>query len=277
MKRINNILTVAVLAVIATFYSCNSDDEIISEELLENLTRLTEKQIPETDLSVKIYQYTESLSVGYNRFEILVSKMGVDGAFTDAQITFKPMMDMGDMMHACPIENPVLGTNFDNVFAGALVFVMPSGDMGNWTLGVKVKDNETEEEGEVMLPIHIELPDESRMKSFSMGDDKYFISLIEPFIPQVGINDFEVTVHKKQSMMEWPSVEDFNIAIEPEMPDMGHGSPNNVDPIHASNGHYFGKVNFTMDGYWKINVELEKDGLRHEMSFDITFEHKSTN
>ncbi len=31
-----------------------------------------------------------------------------------------------------------------------------------------------------------------------------------------------------------------------------------------------------MDGYWKINMDLEIDGQINEMSFDVTFEHKST-
>ena len=277
MKYIYNILTALVLAVFAMFMSCSpSDEEIALADPIEELILFGEKQIPGTDLTVKMYQYTEELLVGYNRFEILVNKIGYDGAFTNAEITFKPMMDMGTMKHACPVENPVADANFENIFAGAVVFVMPSGDMGSWTLSLKVKDNETDEEGEVMLPLTISLPDEAKMKSFSIGDDKYFVSLVEPFDPQVGINDFELTVHKKQSMMDWPSVGSFNISIEPEMPDMGHGSPNNVDPVHSSNGHYLGKVNFTMDGYWKINMDLEIAGQINEMSFDVTFEHKST-
>lgn len=271
MKFITNILTIVVLALLSTFLSCNTDDEISTEDLLKSLTLLSEKQIPETDLTVEIYQYETDLITGYNRFEILVSKVGVDGAFTNAEITFKPMMDMGTMKHACPIENPIVGTNFDKVFAGAVVFVMPSGDMGSWTLGLSVKDNETDDEGEIMLPVIVNMPDESKMKSFSIGDDNFFVSLIEPADPQVGINDFEVTIHKKQSMMDWPSSDSFTLSIEPEMPDMGHGSPNNVDPVHTSNGHYQGKVNFTMDGYWKINLDLEIGAQSQELSFDITF------
>ena len=114
------------------------------------------------------------------------------------------------------------------------------------------------------------------MKSFSLGDDNYFVSLVQPFAPKVGINDFELATHKKQSMMSWPFADSFSITAEPEMPDMGHGSPNNVDPVHISNGHYVGKINFTMDGYWNIKLRLETAGQFHEMDFDIRFEHKST-
>lgn len=275
MKFINNIVTVVIIVALTTFMSCSTDDDVDPTSGLENLKLLSEDQITGTDLTLKIYQYTQDLSVGYNKFEILINKAGFEDAFTNAEITFKPMMDMGTMMHACPTENPVVGANIQNVFAGAVVFVMPSSEMGSWSLGVKVKDKESDEEGEVMIPVIIKMPDEARMKSFSLGDDKFFVSMVEPFSPQVGINDFEVTVHKKQSMMDWPPVAGFNVTIEPEMPDMGHGSPNNVDPVHSTIGHYNGKVNFTMDGYWKINMVLELDGQAQELSFDVTFEHKS--
>jgi len=54
---------------------------------------------------------------------------------------------------------------------------------------------------------------------------------------------------------------------------MGHGSPNNVNPVHVSNGHYVGSVNFTMTGAWRINMLLKKsDWVKARSSyFDITF------
>jgi len=44
--------------------------------------------------------------------------------------------------------------------------------------------------------------------------------------------------------------------MEPEMPAMGHGSPNNVNPVAIGNGHYKGKVNFTMTGLWQVNLDF---------------------
>jgi hypothetical protein len=96
--------------------------------------------------------------------------------------------------------------------------------------------------------------------------------LILPDEPVVGVNDFEILVNKKVSMMDWPPDESFLITIEPEMPTMGHGSPNNVNPVHEGMGHYRGKVNFTMTGYWKVNLVFYHDDIEAgETSFDITF------
>ncbi len=54
---------------------------------------------------------------------------------------------------------------------------------------------------------------------------------------------------------------------------MGHGSPNNVNPVSTGKGHYKGKVNFTMTGEWKINVIVKKDGniISKDLYFNTTF------
>lgn len=270
-----NIISILLVVVAAGIFSCASDNDTTPANEVEDLTLLSENQIPGTELTMKIYQHEEKLMVGYNRFEILLQKAGMDGEFTNATIMFKPMMEMqmemGTMMHACPKEEPVEGTNFENSFAGTVTFVMPSGDMGSWTLGVEVSDDDTGDSGEVMIPVSVETPEESRVASFPMGDVSYFVTMVEPNDPEVGANTFEVMVNKRESMMSWPAVDMFQISMEPEMPDMGHGSPNNVDPVYTTNGHYVGKVNFTMDGYWKINLKLESGDFAQQLSFDVTF------
>ena len=76
-------------------------------------------------------------------------------------------------------------------------------------------------------------------------------------------------------MMSWPYEPYLNVEIDPQMPSMNHGSPNNVNPVHIENGHYLGVVNFTMTGWWQVNL-LIKDGegniLADDVFFDITFQ-----
>lgn len=101
---------------------------------------------------------------------------------------------------------------------------------------------------------------------------KVFISYVLPQNPVVGINDFEIVLHKKASMMDYYPIENYTIEIVPEMPSMGHGSPNNVNPVHTSNGHFKGKVNFTMTGLWQVKLKLSKNGtlLSSDQYFEIT-------
>jgi len=74
-------------------------------------------------------------------------------------------------------------------------------------------------------------------------------------------------------MMSWPADSTYTFVITPEMPSMGHGSPNNVNPVHVGNGHYKGKVNFTMTGEWKVNIAVQKNGntISKNAFFTITF------
>jgi hypothetical protein len=90
---------------------------------------------------------------------------------------------------------------------------------------------------------------------------------------KVGNNPFEVTVHRMESMMSFPAATDLAIEIIPEMPSMGHGSPNNVNPVHIANGHYLGSVNFTMTGEWRINLIIKKGDrtITKKAWFDIAF------
>ena len=117
----------------------------------------------------------------------------------------------------------------------------------------------------------------SRQKSFTASHNgaKYFISLITPTAAnsKVGINDFEIAIYKKASMMSWPADSSLSVTLTPEMPTMGHGSPNNVDPVHTGRGHYKGKVNFTMTGLWRLNLDFMSGGSVADTTqyFDVEF------
>jgi len=105
-----------------------------------------------------------------------------------------------------------------------------------------------------------------------IGDDeeRYFLSLVAPLDPSVGKQDIEFTVHGRESMMSFPPIEDFTVEIEPSMPAMGHGSPDNEQPVHQSDGHYVGKVNFIMTGAWRVDVRLKRgEQVVAQAAFDL--------
>jgi hypothetical protein len=129
---------------------------------------------------------------------------------------------------------------------------------GNWTLSVAVHNHLNGKAGTLTVPLQVMDPAKARIKSFNSLYDgsKYFVSLIEPVTPKIGINDMELAIYKKVSMMSYPADSSLSVQLTPEMPTMGHGSPNNVNPIHTGNGHYKGKVNFTMTGLWQLNLDF---------------------
>jgi len=96
---------------------------------------------------------------------------------------------------------------------------------------------------------------------------------LAPKSPKVGINDIELFIAKKASMMSFPADSSLTVTLTPEMPSMGHGSPNNVNPVHVGGGHYKGKVNFTMTGLWRLHLDFTNGSALADSTtyFDIEF------
>jgi hypothetical protein len=218
--------------------------------------------------------------MGYNKLiVVLYDSLNQKVKLTDAHIHFLPLMTMNMngmiMKHSAPVENPE-ETAINEVFPGAVAFVMPTAMDGIWKLGVSVHNHKIDKEGEAEFDITVDNPTPSVMTVFSAlapDNNKLVLSILEPSKPKVGMNDIEFTIHRKASMMDWPADDSYTIEITPEMPSMGHGSPNNVNPVSSGNGHYKGKVNFTMTGEWRVNVVVKKAGqaVSQNLYFNITF------
>lgn len=265
------------MGLLISVASCEKDDDTttttppVNNDPLKEYVLSGEESISTAD--VKLY-FAEDAFVGYNITAVRVLKSGTDEVIENASVSFLPMMDMGTMMHSAPYSNPSFDVDMD-AYMGSSTFIMPSGQ-GSWTLSVIV-----DIEGAVdtaTFDLTVEAKTEAKLISFvsaADGTTMLFVALKEPMAPEVGLNDFEVMVYKRESMMSFPPVTDLNIAIDPEMPTMGHGSPNNENPVHVADGLYSGVVNFTMSGYWKVNMEItdsQSNVVKSDVYFDITFQ-----
>ncbi len=266
-------LIVILFSLIIIFAGCSKDENPITpQDPFEGLTKISESYAAGVGMKVQLWSKT-SLFVGYNNLYIAVLDSAKGTFVTDAHIHLEPMMDMGTMQHSAPFENPSSTLAVNSLFPCSVVFVMASMG-GTWTLNVEVHNHTTNLEGVASIPVTVNDVAPSVMKSIVALNDssKLFISYLKPSKLNVGINDFEITIHQKMSMMDFPPDSSYTIVLTPEMPSMGHGSPNNVDPIHSGNGHYKGKVNFTMTGDWRLNLDIFKNGevVDTTMYFDVT-------
>jgi hypothetical protein len=265
-----------ILFVSALFFvACgkkNDENTNNTTNELEGFTKITHGST--ADSKVKVEMWSKSpFFVGYNEIKIVLQD-GTDPSkvLTDKEIMLMPMMTMNMMgsthQHSCPVESPAKATN--GVYAGAAVFSMPTSGDGFWEMIVKVKTDAGFTE--CKMPITVVSKEPVVFTSFKTNETipvSLFLTMIQPASPKVGMNDIEFSLHKKQDMMNFPAESGYTIEIEPEMPSMGHGSPNNVNPVHTEKGHFKGKVNFTMTGEWKINVVVKKDGVA--VSKDLAF------
>lgn len=204
--------------------------------------------------------------MGFNRLFVSLKDSTTDEALDNAQVTFMPMMQMPTMTHSAPYENPIATTPVDGYWGGAVVFVMA----GNWMLEVHVENGGVSDYVEFSVPVS----GNSNVQVATGTDGTlYFLTLVEPAAPTVGMNTFMVAVHKRETMMSHPAVTALTLNMTPTMPSMGHGSPNNVNPTHFSEGHYEGEVNFTMSGDWEVALDFsEQQNLLGSIVFPINIQ-----
>ena len=263
MKRI--ILSLLLGGVV--FTSCKKE-EVTPEETVTPTTvskiQLDSKTTT-SNRTVTLFADNAILYTGSNNLYVKVTDAsGV--MVSNAAITYMPMMQMTSMSHSSPAENPIYNSGLE-MYKGLVVFTMAS-MAGTWTLDVDV-------DGEMVTFDLNVLESDTKMVGVYTGTDAvtYVVSLLRPVNWTVGMNDVEIMIHKKESMMSFPPVDDFDIVMTPEMISMGHGSPNNVSPVFVSNGHYKGTVNYTMTGDWRLHFELSQNStvIHADAYLDILF------
>jgi len=224
----------------------------------------TDNNDPELDLipvnSVTVDGYTVSLEspkeleIGANYLYWKI-KQG-DNTITPQTFTITPMMDMATMSHSTPFEQPSADLLDDSYLSNLAVFIMPSGDMGSWTINFEfITQSGSEISGE--MPVNVN----SSWKIMNTEDDngkKYFVTWFEPQRPMSGNNDLTFLVHTRETMMSFPAVSNAELVVFPYM-DMGGGTGHSTPftpPVSAGNGFYEGDINYSMSGLWTTTVEL---------------------
>jgi hypothetical protein len=255
-----------ILLFAAVFYTCKKTGEDVPVNPLEGLTKLKDGYALGASAKVEIWG-EKNFFAGFNKLAVvLYDSLNPATKINDAHIHFMPVMTMKmgvmDMQQSTPVENPDEGA-VDGAFPGAIAFVMASDATNIWQLGVEVHNHESGKEGEAQFDITVDNPDISVITVFPSlikGDGTLALSLVKPTDPQVGMNEMEFAIYREVSMMEWQPEDSYTIEITPEMPAMGHGSTDNVNPVNKGNGHYMGKVNLSATGEWKVNVLIKEDG-----------------
>ena len=263
MKKIS---TLFILLTATLFVACSKDDDTRPDEVSEKFL-IAEKKSP-SGLDLKLWADTKDLSVAWNKLYLSI-KNAAGADVTTAPVTFIPLMDMPGMKHSSPVEQPVYN-NKEGLYEGAAVFSMPSGEMGSWTLTATVN-------GEPVvfdIAVRAAQPNTKNTGTYVGTDGQnYSVSLVEPLAPRTGLNELNILINKREDMMHFPPADDLTIEVNPEMPSMGHGSPNNINPVHESKGHYRGKVNFTMTGDWRLHFRLKRGNavIVEDATIDLLF------
>lgn len=222
-------------------------------------------------LAVHLYAQVDTLGTGYQKLKICLHNHDQPSLQNQGlQLSLMPWMTMMSKSHSSPVENPSQPTDSLGCAQGAVVFTMPSNAMEGWSLGLKFGTDSAR------IPLWIKTQDKVLMSADPADTSKrVLIAWVGPQKLLVGPQSVELAVFRKNSMMDFPADTSWSFQkFEPTMPSMGHGSPGNALPT-LKNGHYFGKLNFTMSGDWNIALGLRRgsDSLVN-LSWDKTVVEK---
>jgi len=190
------------------------------------------------------------LQVGLN--PLTVELQTVDGApVEDAAVELLPLWTLGAETHRCPVIGPT-AAGADGRYGFYAVFQLASGP-GSWSVDVAVTRGGATE----VIPLSdlAVVSGKALARSFEAGGSRYVMALEFEVAPTVGLNPIVVTLHASQDLgMTFAPVSDATLALDPQMPSMGHGSPGSVDPTLVTPGWYEGQLSFSMTGEWVTTI-----------------------
>jgi hypothetical protein len=258
MKRsIHWFVVVAVLSLVA----CSSDSTPAKLDAAE--ARASVAVASAGDLTVELLTDSK-LQTGMTPVYLKIA--GATGELVrDAAVTLTPMMAMSTgMNHTCPVMGaPTLAS--DGVYVTNVVFLMPTSDAGSWSATVDIARPDGSA-AQAVFPV-LDIADSGQLQMFTYTDPvsavvtKFITSLNFVTQPRIGLNPIVFTVHRRQDMMSFPSVDDAVIALDPQMPSMGHGSPGSVNPVLTSPGRYEGQLSFSMAGEWQTTATITEGAV----------------
>ncbi|MBB3699974.1 FixH family protein [Flammeovirga yaeyamensis] len=295
MKK--SLIFVYTFLLSVAFFSCNNDDstEIIPGDDLNIIASSSNDE----GIELTLKSSKEMLYEGVNnvKFDITQGELPEGGEWKIIPVMQMMMNGEPAHQHSTPLRGFDVGMSNETTGEGQILFVMPTSEMGTWTLHVSYYVNDTME-GMWMMPIEVNaiefLLPAANYKTVIMvpipgSDDRLVLGY--NFLsgdPSVGNNDYEILAFRRTPAMmshgrlsnehmfeTYTAYNDLTFEVTPWMPSMSHGSSNNEHPMETADGVYTGLVNFSMVGDWQLQLNvkdgeqqlIEEDGLSFYLEF----------
>ncbi len=247
---------------------CSAEEALQVYKFLQTVKPVSELSTEVDGLyNVWVYSKTGSLHRGYNDLYFVVTKKKTGNYVKNFDITnVTPLMNMVkmNMFHSTPVSSSV--ETFDQtrlaVKHGWVSFLMNTSEAGTWAFSYDISVLGSKASvADKAITINA-LPDgQDWLKNFKVGDDTFFLSLVNPTDWKTGENVIQAYISKKSNPITTPyalASETFTVEIDPRMPDMGsHTSPDNKALTKQADGSYKGSINLTMTGLWRIHLTVK--------------------
>jgi hypothetical protein len=263
MKRIYNIIISAAIL----FAACDRNEPIapVAINPTEGLKKIQDFTIG--NHTVSAWNENGEWRLGYTKVYFTVTDRS--GNFIEnATLNAFPEMDMGMMKHSTP-RSEITKVSGKALYEAYYAFLMYSGQGGGtWYYDLKltagnVTDSIIDAEINVKNTFRPDGKTERKviqsLTAIDGSNRRYIVTLVEPLKPKTGGNAITAYIHERIDGNTYIPVNHFTLKLDPRMPSMeNHSSPNNEDLIYDDvDKIYKGKVNFSMTGYWKLNLILQ--------------------
>lgn len=238
-----------ILITAVLFASCSKDNSVAPVDPVNTYSKVL--TVDSANIKLEMYNSNSNLLyVGYNEigFKFFVNnEEKKTGVFKYTPVMFHTV----GKGHSTPVQPEFTYDNSKGMFTGYVCYSMLSDSSTSfWFADYNYND-------EIYMrkkSFDVVPGTGNQMRIWLNPSDTilYYLTLITPKDPVVGLNDFKVILHQTYDQTSYSEVSNAQMFIRPWMPSHGHGSSSNVNPAFTSHGKYEGKANFTMPGQWYV-------------------------
>jgi hypothetical protein len=239
------------LVVVFLIAGCKTESPVSNNEN-ETQTYNNVLSISSGNVRYEVYSATaDSFVTGYNDIGIKVFED--NAAKTTGYAKFKVKMYHNypaNQWHGSPVSPMFLYDANKAMFMGYTSFLMANDTSMFWVGFFSYNDGLNVDS--VFFNVRLYSLSKVVMFTDQIGGFTYFLTLVKPYFPAQGMNTFQCLLHQTDNDKEYRQMDSVQMFIKPWMESMGHGSPNNENPVFIGGGIYEGKVNFNMSGTWYV-------------------------
>lgn len=240
-----------LVLILAFFYSCSSDNPAGNNGDPPNSEYAKILTAESGNLKFEVWSSTANyLRYGYNKvgFKVFENNQEKNTGF----VKYFPKMYhwTNSPWHTTPVKSQFQYDASKGFFTGYVIYLMVTDSSSFW-YGFYNYNNQLNVDS---VMFNVAQYNDAQVRAFTdfQAGLGYFITLVKPYYPRQGLNTFQCMLHKTADYVYFDQVNDAQMYIMPWMDAMGHGSTNNVHPVHIGDGIYEGTVNFNMSGSWSV-------------------------
>jgi hypothetical protein len=254
MKYIKVIIILFCLIII----SCNDNPVVIQQSNTPVYNKIF--SLSNDTVKYELWSATGTqLYYGYNDLGIKVFLNGVEQK--TGTVKFEPRMThfIGTYAHGTPAKQSFYYNSQKGFFTGYASFIMVSDTFSIW-----LADFSIDKRYRIKDSIFNVVPNSShKIIAWPNIPDEYiyYISLIAPFDPVKGLNDFSVVMSRAHNDSNFTEVDSAQIFIRTLIEATGQTSNNNVNPVWIGEGKYKGVINMPNTGTWSVFDSVIYQGI----------------